>query len=110
MQQPRGTAEQPHKQIPIVFQGLDELPIMFANQFLVQHQQSEFILAFGQIAPPIILPGTDAERQAQAAKINFVPANMLARFGLTEERMRELVQLLSGYLEVYDRDRGGRKK
>jgi hypothetical protein len=90
------------KTIPLVYEGLDDLPVMFANQFLVQSQQSEFIVAFGQQAPPLILPGTEEERRAQVARIHYVPVRMLARFGLTEERFRELIALMTDYLKKYD--------
>ena|SRR5438477_9080911 len=99
--QPRRAART-GKSVPLVYQGLDELPIMFANQFLIQNQQTEFIVAFGQQAPPLILPGTEEEQAAQLERIEFVPVSMLARFGLTEERFRELLKLMTDYLKSYD--------
>ena len=102
--------EEPYKKVPVVYQGLDELPIMFSNIFLIQFgAKSEFILSFGQLAPPLILPGTEEERRAQADKIQFVSASMLSRFALTEDRFRELLKIMTDHLKLYDehKQRGG---
>lgn len=53
-------AEQPDIQIPIVYIGAEDTPILYANQFVAQFQQSEILLLLGQIAPPILI-GTEAE-------------------------------------------------
>ncbi len=91
------------KHIPVVYKGLDETPIIFANQFLLQEPQTgEFVLSFAQFAPPILLPGTDEEMKAQLDRIQFATITALGRYGLTETRLRELVKLLSDYLKNYD--------
>lgn len=98
------------RKVPVVYQGLDDLPILFSNIFLVQsHEKSEFIVSFGQFAPPLILPGSEADRKAQTDKIQFVTATMLSRMAFTEDRFRELVALMAGYLAQYDerKKRGG---
>lgn len=42
--------------IPVVWVGLDEQPVMFANQFVCQLVgPQEFVLSMGQVTPPIVL-------------------------------------------------------
>lgn len=92
--------------VPVRYTGIDDLPIHFANAFLVQHShgQQEFIVSFGHIAPPVLL-GTPEQAKEQAEQIAFVQAKMLARFGVTEQRFRELVKLMSDYLAKYDQQK-----
>lgn len=96
------------KNVPLTWVGYDELPILFANQILIQHQPGEFILSFGQAtAPPIV--GTPEEQVAQAEQIEFVPVRPLIRLGLTPARLREFVATLQVALdrqEQAERDMG----
>jgi hypothetical protein len=89
-------------QIPLAWIGVEEVPIFFANQAVVQFQQNEFILTFGQMSPPAILGSTEEERAEQAEEIPYVPVKPLARLGLTEARMRELIALLEVNLRNYE--------
>lgn len=93
-------------QVPIVWVDVDQTPIQFANQFVSQFQQNEFILTIGQLAPPMIL-GSDEERTEQIQNLAFVTVRPLARFGLPVARVRELIHVLSDNLEAYERQSGG---
>ena len=97
---------QDEKQVPIVVIGLDEEPILFSNQFYIQHHQTEFILTFCQIQPPLLV-GTTEQIQQQAEHVTSVPAKAVARIGLTSQRMMELVRVLQENLQKYERARGG---
>ena len=89
--------------VPLVWVGLDETPIVFANQVLAQFFTDEFVLSFGQSFPPPILGATDEERRKQAEEIAFVSVRPVARLSLNERRMRELVDILQKNLEMFDR-------
>jgi hypothetical protein len=67
----------------------DSTPILFANQFLVQHQPDEFFLTIGQ-----------------APALSPVPVHTIARVGLTRHRMTELIALLEEKLAEHDRQAG----
>ena len=90
--------------IPIVYLGVEDAPLLYANQFVIQYQQNEFILTVGQLAPPILL-GTEEERRQQARELTYVPVKVVARFALTRTRLEELVKVLAGHLERYDQER-----
>lgn len=93
-------------QIPVVWVGGDEMPVVLVNQFLGQFQQNEFILTFGQLTPPPLL-GTREERLEEARNISFLPVKVLARFGLTRSRVEELIHVLEETLKNYDAVEGG---
>jgi hypothetical protein len=97
-------ADEEGVEIPIVYVGVEDEPILLANQFVIQHQQNEFILTIGQIAPPILL-GTEQERMEQAKQVAYVPVNVVGRFTFTRERLVELLQVLQTNLDRYDMGR-----
>ena len=90
------------RQIPVVWVGGDESPVLLANQFLGQFQDDEFILTFGQFAPPALL-GTEEERKAQARELSFIQVKVLARLTLTRSRLEELVGVLQETIANYDK-------
>jgi hypothetical protein len=99
------------KRVPVVYEGLEDLPLLLANIFLVQAgDKSEYVLSFGQLAPPLILPGTPEEVREQAERLSFVRARMLARYSFTEERLREFIELLTGFMRQQDAQRQRREQ
>jgi hypothetical protein len=82
----------------------DQETIVFANAFLVQHQPDEFVFSLGQVTgPPVI--GTP-EQLREAAATAPTPILTLARFGVTRERVGELIGLLQEAVEDHDRVNG----
>ena len=87
--------------LPVTYLGLEDVPILFANQFVIQHEKNEFVLTVGQLQPPILL-GSPEERKEQAKKLTYVPIRVVARFGLTRQRLAELIEALQSNLRKYD--------
>lgn len=97
-------AEQPEGdgiQLRLLWRGLDESPLLYANQFVVQHEQDELILTIGQFQPPILL-GEPEERLAQARQLGYLPVTVVARLAFTRERFQELSQALQLHLAKFD--------
>lgn len=88
-------------EIPIVFVGTEDVSVVLANQFVVQHQRNEFILTLGQVTPPILL-GNDEERFEQAKKVAYIPVKVVARVTFTRDRLVELIDILKKHLDKYD--------
>ncbi len=87
--------EQPESiQVPIVWVGVEELPVAFANQFVVQVDRGEVFLTIGQLVPPPIIGATDEERRAQVENIEYVQVKPLARLVMTPSRLLELATAL----------------
>jgi hypothetical protein len=93
-------------QLPLVWVGGDEVPILFANQFLGQYHQDDFLLTVGQLAPPALL-GTPEERREEALTMSFVPVKVLARFGMTRSRVEDLIGVLQQTLKNFEEAEGG---
>jgi hypothetical protein len=96
-------------QIPIVYVGTEDVPVYFANNFVVQHFNNEFVVTFGQLIPPILL-GEREERREKARSLSFAPVKVIGRYGFTEDRLRELIKALNENLEVYLKAKGQRKE
>jgi hypothetical protein len=90
------------RQVPLVWENLDNLPVLLANQFIVQHFQDEFIITVGQTVPPALL-GDEQARTAQLQQVEQVTARPIARIAFTRTRLIELVQALEAQREIYDR-------
>ena len=88
--------------LPLTYLGLEDVPILFANQFVIQHEKNEFILTVGQLQPPILV-GAPEERKEQAKKLTYVPIRVVGRFGLTRQRLAELIEVLQSNLRTYDK-------
>lgn len=80
--------------VPIVWVGVEELPVAFANQFIVQVDRGEVFLTIGQFVPPPIIGATEEERRAQAENIEFVQVKPVARVVMTPSRLYELATAL----------------
>lgn len=87
--------------LPIVYVGGEDVPILFVNQFVIQHQPGEFVLTVGQITPPILL-GSPEERREQAKKLTYVSTKVVARLAFTRQRLVELIEVLQENLNRYD--------
>ncbi|SRR5712692_1221497 len=96
-------------QIPLVWVGSEEVPILFANAFIaqfVQPDQVEFVLTVGQLVPPALL-GSQEQIEAQAKAVSFVPVKTVARIGFTRQRVAELAQVLQTVLDNHDQAQRG---
>jgi hypothetical protein len=90
--------------LSVAWEGVEDVPILFANQVLSQvGQHSEVILTFGQLAPPAILGETQEEREKQLASITRLPIKPVARLALTRAGLEQLVTVLHQTLENHDK-------
>lgn len=99
--------ENEQHEIPLVWENVEGVPVLFANQFIIQHLQDEFVLTVGQMVPPPLL-GNEREREAQLRQLEGVPVRTLARIAFTRAGLTELVQALAGNREIYDQIRQAR--
>lgn len=93
-------------EVPIVVTGIGNTPMLFSNMCYVQHHQTEFIITFCELQPPILV-GTTEEMARQAAALDIIPARVVARIALTSTRMTELIRALQENLSNYEKTRGG---
>ena len=85
------TSDPEGKTLPIKWPGVEEVPILFANQILVQHVENAFVISFGQLTPPAFLqPPTPEEVDA----IDAVNVKSVARFGVTPDMLLSFIKVL----------------
>ena len=89
--------------VPTLWVGLDEAPVVFANQFVGQVQQDEIIVSLGSMVLPPIMAGTQEERREQISAVSHVAIRPVLRFALTRRRAEEMMLVLRDTLEIYDR-------
>lgn len=98
---PRGLPED--FELPVVWVGAEEAPVVFANQVLGQvGQQGEIILTFGQLIPPAFL-GTPEQIAEQAKQLSHVPTQTVSRLVITRAGLDQLIQVLNQTVENYER-------
>jgi hypothetical protein len=89
--------------VPLSWIGYEDVPILYANQVLIQFQpEGGFVLAIGQATPPPLI-GTPEQIAEQAAEVEFVPVKTLARFGMTRAKLQEIITVLQVNLDSSDR-------
>jgi hypothetical protein len=94
--------------IPLAWIGVEELPMLGVNQMIAQHiGREEFILIFGQVAPPVILGQTEEQRREQLRMVTFAAVKPVARVSMTRARVVELIRILHSQLEAHDSRFGG---
>lgn len=91
------------RRVPVVWVGVEDLPVHFVNQFAGVVQPNEIFLTLGTVVPPAILGESEDERRAQAESIEFVQVRPIVRLGMTPARLRELIQVLNQTLSNYER-------
>jgi hypothetical protein len=91
--------------IPLAWVGLDDAPITYVNQMILQmgepNHPSEFLLTFGQLHPPVLLGDPD-QNQAQLQAMPYVPVRVVAKLALSEQRVRELHGVIEKVLGNFD--------
>jgi hypothetical protein len=89
--------------VPVVWEGLENVPILLANNALGQvGQQDEIILSFGQLTPPAIYGDVERQRE-QAQELQRIAIRPVARLGLTRAALDDLIRILQGTRENFDR-------
>ena len=92
--------------LPVRWVETEKVPILMANQFLVQidvasDRPDQIVLAIGQVTSPPVL-GTIEEKRTQLEELSQVPVQTLARYSVTPARLVELIKLLEGVQRAFD--------
>lgn len=81
--------------LPLAWLGLEDQPLIFANQFLGAVHGGEVFLAFGSLQPPVIVSDNHDEVKRALEELSYVPVKVSARFALTPRRLQELRDVLA---------------
>ena len=88
-------------QVPVRWVGADDMPVLLANQFAIQHDQDEFTLSIGRVTPPLLIGPSD-EQVRQAKALDFVPVRVIGRYAMTRPRLESLIELLQRHVRRLD--------
>jgi hypothetical protein len=98
-------AEEPEAiQLPVVWSGVEETPMLYANSFLVQFDPQalgSFLLTVGQLTPPALI-GTPDEIREQAEQLSYVHCQCIARLVVTPAKLAELIAVLQANRDQYE--------
>jgi hypothetical protein len=89
--------------VPMVWVGLEELPVLAANQVLVQIDQDQLYLTLGvAISPPLVGSDRD-ELRMQAEQIKYVAARAVSRVAISRRHLGELIDVLQRSAANFDK-------
>lgn len=96
-------AKKPSKSIPEFVQvpikwNMEGMPVVFANQMLVNSDDHEVHLHFFEITPPVIV-GTDEQKQKQLEDLKSVSARGVVRVIVSKDRLPAFIQALQSTSE-----------
>ena len=70
----------------------DDMDILWASNFSIQHSAREFVLTFFQVAPPLLIEPT--EEELKAIVVEGIRAKAVARIALTPAALQELIDVV----------------
>jgi hypothetical protein len=97
------------RELPLIWENVEDVPVYYANQYICQFSQDEFILTIGQMVPPALL-GDQEQRERQLEQLEHVPIKPLARVALTYARLVELINVLEANRWQYEQAQQIRKQ
>lgn len=94
-------------EVPVLWLGVEDLPVLSANQFIGQVDGDVAHVVIGVVTPPMLLGSPKEQRQA-AERLGYVPIHPITRLALTRRRLEEFRDVLNATIENHDRlARGG---
>lgn len=94
--------------LPFFFIGTEDVPIQLSNIQVIQHVRQEFIITFGQFAPPLVL-GSPQEQREQVKGKPYLPVKTVARLAMSPERALDLIKALQDNYDKWKATEGGMK-
>lgn len=85
--------------LEITFEGAEDVPILYASNVFVRHENDVFLLTFAQAHGPYLIDITKEELES----MKTIPAKIVARLAIPPSRMKEIVNVLSGNYEAYEK-------
>ena len=80
-------------QVPMDYSNAEQQRAIFANSFVVQHDQHEFHLMFFQTNPPLLIGG-DPDIEKKIREIKSIKPECVARIVMSADRIQEVIRAL----------------
>jgi len=91
--------------LPLTWFIPDSIVSKYANNVVIQHTETDFIISFFEVRPPLLL-GNSEEVQERIAEMDSVQAECIARIIMHESQARGLLGALERNLELHSRKYG----
>lgn len=91
--------------VPLLWVGLDDLPLLSSNQVLTQVDEDQVFLSFGTATPPVLMGDEEAVRD-QAKRLSYVPVKGITRLAISRRHLGEMIELLQRTAEKFDSQGG----
>ncbi|WP_055625408.1 hypothetical protein [Streptomyces sp. JHA19] len=91
--------------VPLLWVGLDDLPLLTSNQVLTQVDSDHVFLSFGTATPPVLM-GNEEQVRDQAKRINYVPVKGITRLAISRRHLGELIEVLQRTADKFDAQEG----
>lgn len=79
--------------IPLEWHIPEDMPLAWANNFVIQSYEGCFVLSCFEVRRPIIV-GSEEHVVSEIRKMKKVRAHCVARIAMTPEHMKELLEIL----------------
>ncbi len=89
------------RDVPLAWIGVEDVPLLYADQFVAQLHQDMFILTIGQMVPPAFI-GTPEERAEQLEQIAYVPVKAVSRVTFNSANLDQLIGALQQMRNLRD--------
>ena len=90
--------------LQVEFEGGENVPIVFANNLFVRHEEDMFVITFAQAHGPYIVKPT----MEQLKQIGKIPSQVVARIAVSPIRMKEFLNVLSGNYQQFIKMKTGK--
>ncbi|MFJ4785571.1 hypothetical protein [Streptomyces sp. NPDC088794] len=92
--------------VPLLWVGLDDLPLLSSNQAIAQFDSDHVYLAFGSATPPVLMGQDEDAVRDQAKQLSYVPARTVARLAVSRRFLGELIDVLEKTAAKFDAQGG----
>jgi hypothetical protein len=101
--------EQVQREVPLAWVGVEEVPLLYADQFVTQSHQDMFILSIGQVVPPAFI-GKPEERAKQLEQIAYIPVKAVSRVTFSSANLDQLIEALQQMRDLYGQQQNQTKE
>lgn len=88
------------RDVPLAWIGVEDVPLLYADQFVAQLHQNMLILSIGQMVPPAFI-GTPEERAEQLEQITYLPVKAVSRVTFSPANLDQLMAILQQMRDLY---------
>ncbi|MER7838279.1 hypothetical protein ABTY98_20900 [Streptomyces sp. NPDC096040] len=92
--------------VPLLWVGLDDLPLLSTNQVLTQFDSDHVYLAFGSATPPVLMGQNEEAVRDQAKRLSYVPVRGVTRLAVSRRHLGELIEVLQRTADTFDAQGG----